>query len=347
MWISKQPASVPAPQTDAAELREYLGRFAVPRHFHAQSQQNTRIGDAIARLLSDFGYEVCLQGRYRNVLARPRGVAGPYFLIGAHFDSVPGTPGADDNGSGLAVLLAVARALAGKNFPILIAAFNSEEDGLLGSADFAANCVCTGQLALQGAHILEMVGYTAPRQHYPFLPRWPGYPGHGNFIGIIGNWRSLRFGRSVLGGFRKNTNLAVESLFLPFDGWILPETRLSFVSSDFDIQAGYFHADFVFAQNALFALFFPSFTASWRVKVFSVGAQIGAHITTTPGAGPSLNRSFDLVFRSHCCCGRSRRWRGLRGWLARSGSRWASGRCGRRRWCSGYRSGARAFAWGE
>jgi Zn-dependent M28 family amino/carboxypeptidase len=79
-----------------------------------------------------------------------------------------------------------------------------------------------------------MVGYTAPRQHYPFLPRWPGYPGQGNFIGIIGNWRSLRFGRSVLRGFRKNTNLAVESLFLPFDGWILPETRLSDHASFWD-----------------------------------------------------------------------------------------------------------------
>jgi Peptidase family M28 len=79
-----------------------------------------------------------------------------------------------------------------------------------------------------------MVGYTAPRQHYPFLPRWPGYPGQGNFIGIIGNWRSLRFGRSVLRGFRKNTNLAVESLFLPFDGRILPETRLSDHASFWD-----------------------------------------------------------------------------------------------------------------
>ena len=200
MWISKQPASVPATPTDAAELREYLGRFAVPRHFHAQSQQNTRIGDAIARLLSDFGYEVWLQGRYRNVLARPRGVAGPYFLIGAHFDSVPGTQGADDNGSGLAVLLAVARALAGKNLPILIAAFNSEEDGLLGSADFAANCVCTGQLALQGAHILEMVGYCSRKrdsQRSP-IPYLPGVPTVGDFLGLLGRGPESALLRKVL-----------------------------------------------------------------------------------------------------------------------------------------------------
>jgi Peptidase family M28 len=52
--------------------------------------------------------------------------------------------------------------------------------------------------------------------------------------GIIGNWRSLRFGRSVLRGFRKNTDLAVESLFLPFDGRILPETRMSDHASFWD-----------------------------------------------------------------------------------------------------------------
>jgi hypothetical protein len=85
-----------------------------------------------------------------------------------------------------------------------------------------------------GAIILEMVGYTAPRQHYPFLPRWPGYPAEGNFIGIIGNWRSMRFGRAVLRGFRNNSGLPVESLFLPFDGWILPETRLSDHASFWD-----------------------------------------------------------------------------------------------------------------
>jgi len=56
----------------------------------------------------------------------------------------------------------------------------------------------------------------------------------GNFIGIIGNWRSMRFGRAVLRGFRNNSGLPVESLFLPFDGWILPETRLSDHASFWD-----------------------------------------------------------------------------------------------------------------
>jgi hypothetical protein len=101
-----------------------------------------------------------------------------------------------------------------------------------------------------GAIVLEMVGYTAPRQNYPFLPRWPGYPAQGNIIGVIGNWRSLRFGRSVVRGFRKNRDLPVESLFLPFDGRILPETRLSDHASFWDAgMAALMVTDTAFFRN--------------------------------------------------------------------------------------------------
>ena len=180
--------------------------------------------------------------RVTNLLGTVSATAGAsaYYVVGAHYDTVPSTPGADDNASAVAVLLELARSLrqARLKAPVLFAAFTLEEPpahftGHQGSRIFVRNCRSSGERVL-GAIILEMVGYTAPRQHYPFLPRWPGYPGQGNFIGIIGNWRSLRFGRSVLRGFRKNTNLAVESLFLPFDGWILPETRLSDHASFWD-----------------------------------------------------------------------------------------------------------------
>ena len=166
--------------------------------------------------------------------------ASAYYVVGAHYDTVPSTPGADDNASAVAVLLELARRVQQRRLkaPVLFAAFTLEEPpahltGHQGSRIFVRNCRSRGDRVL-GAIILEMVGYTAPRQYYPFLPRWPGYPGQGNFIGIIGNWRSLRFGRTVLRGFRKNTDLSAESLFLPFNGWILPETRLSDHASFWD-----------------------------------------------------------------------------------------------------------------
>ena len=180
--------------------------------------------------------------RVTNVLATAPATteASAYYVVGAHYDTVQTTPGADDNASAVAVMLELAARLQHANIkaPIVFAAFTLEEPpayltGHQGSRSFVRTCQSNGDSVL-GAIILEMVGYTAPRQHYPFLPRWPGYPAQGNFIGVIGNWRSLRFGRSVFWGFRKNRDLPVESLFLPFNGRILPETRMSDHASFWD-----------------------------------------------------------------------------------------------------------------
>jgi peptidase M28-like protein len=180
--------------------------------------------------------------RVTNVLATHPTAAGAsaYYIVGAHYDTVPGTPGADDNASAVAVMLELAQRLSHKRLkaPVLFAAFTLEEPpayltGHQGSRIFVRSCRTSGAHVL-GALILEMVGFTAPRQHYPYLSRWPGYPAEGNFIGIIANWRSWRVGRAVLRGFRKNTALPVESLFLPFNGRLLPETRLSDHASFWD-----------------------------------------------------------------------------------------------------------------
>lgn len=186
-------------------------------------------------------YTYCDQ-QVTNVLATAPTIAGAsaYYLVGAHYDTVPGTPGADDNASAVAVMLELARRLRQEQLkvPVLFAAFTLEEPpayltGHQGSRMFVHSCQTSGDRVL-GAIILEMVGYTAPRQNYPYIARWPGYPAEGNFIGIIANWRSWHLGRAVLRGFRKNKDLPVESLFLPFNGRLLPETRLSDHASFWD-----------------------------------------------------------------------------------------------------------------
>ena len=231
-------------------LREHVSALTVDIGPRTPSTPDSlvRAANYIHSVFEDAGLTVSEQDydyydqRVTNLLGTVPATAGAsaYYVVGAHYDTVPSTPGADDNASAVAVLLELARSLrqARLKAPVLFAAFTLEEPpahftGHQGSRIFVRNWRSSGDRVL-GAIILEMVGYTAPRQHYPFLPRWPGYPGQGNFIGIIGNWRSLRFGRSVLRGFRKNTNLAVESLFLPLDGWILPDTRLSDHASFWD-----------------------------------------------------------------------------------------------------------------
>lgn len=177
-----------------------------------------------------------------NLIATPPGAAGTsaYYLVGAHYDTVPSTPGADDNASAVAVMLEVARRAARSSppAPVRFAAFTLEEPpafttGQQGSRVFVRERKRAGD-RIAGAVILEMVGYTCPHQQYPLVLRWAGYPDHGEFIGIVGNSRSRRFGRAVLAGFRRNAALPVESLFVPFNGWILPATRLSDHASFWD-----------------------------------------------------------------------------------------------------------------
>ncbi len=212
-------------------------------------------GDSLARaaryigdVFESSGLKVAEQVyRYRgqrvaNLIATPAGVdrAAAYYVIGAHYDTGPSTPGADDNASAVAVMLELGRRLpeTRRPAPVRLVAFTLEESPAFasrnqGSRRFVRERQKAGDRVL-GAVILEMVGYTCPRQHYPVVLRWAGYPSQGNFIGIVGNWHSRQFGRAVLKGFRANPHLPVESLFVPLNGWLLPATRLSDHASFWD-----------------------------------------------------------------------------------------------------------------
>lgn len=175
-----------------------------------------------------------------NVIARPRAQrrADGYYLIGAHYDTVPGSPGADDNASAVAVMLELARRVTDPPLPLRFVAFTLEESPAYqtrdqGSRVYAAKAKAAGDRIL-GALVLEMVGYTSEKQRYPAALRWAGYPHTGDFIGVVGDWRSRRLARRVLNGFRRNPRLPAERLTVPFKGWILPATRLSDHASFWD-----------------------------------------------------------------------------------------------------------------
>ena len=211
-----------------------------------------RAADYIRSVFEDSGLAVTEQGYafegepVANLIATLPGAApsNAYYLVGAHYDTVPGTPGADDNGSAVAVLLELGKRLARNPppVPVRLVAFTLEEppafrSGKQGSRIFVKNLEEVGEEVL-GAIVLEMVGYTTPHQEYPWVLTWAGYPDEGNFIGIIGNWASKGFGKAVLRGFQNNPRLPVESLFMPFNGRLLPATRLSDHTSFWDAGLG-------------------------------------------------------------------------------------------------------------
>lgn len=222
-------------------LRKHVEALAVeigPRTpFHGDSLN--RAATYIQSVLVNAGYSVreqpyqYLDGRVANVVGSTTAETSDCYLVGAHYDTVQTTPGADDNASAVAVMLELARRVSKTELrvPLQFVAFTLEEPPAhmtrhQGSRVFVRQRRKSGNGVL-GAIILEMVGYTTPRQRYPLISRWPGYPAEGNFIGVIGNWRSRPFGHQVLKGFRNNKHLPVESLFVPLNGWILPSTRLS------------------------------------------------------------------------------------------------------------------------
>jgi len=168
-----------------------------------------------------------IAGSQKNILS------SKYYVIGAHYDSVPETYGADDNASGIAVLLELARYTMQEkiSLPVRFVAFTAEEPPTFstrhqGSKVFVKS-IKEKKDEIIGAIILEMVGYTSNEQAYPMILKWMGYPSKGNFIGIVGNRKSKKFGQSIFQSFKKNAHLPVETLFVPFNGWILPDTRLS------------------------------------------------------------------------------------------------------------------------
>jgi len=197
-------------------LRETVRALSYPRHFHVQPDANRQAGDYITGRFQAAGFATAFQGEYRNVLAWiPGPTDRPVTVLGAHYDSVPETPGADDNGSAVAGLIACAEAVArhAPESPLLFVAFNREEmgangeDGLVGSRDFALGFLPGSPFTVRGAHILEMIGYrdgAAGAQRTP--PGLPvTLPDTGDWLGLVGNAASAALVATVLSTARTYT----------------------------------------------------------------------------------------------------------------------------------------------
>jgi Zn-dependent M28 family amino/carboxypeptidase len=178
---------------------------------------------------------IYMKEKVSNVIAGDENPDG-YYILGAHFDTVSGTPGADDNASAVAVLLEVARLARNlpRPKPWAFIGFTCEEPPAfftpcMGSRVYAKEARRQSAKIL-GMLCLEMVGYysQAPdSQSLPLPLRLMGYPTTGNFIGLVSDRRSkpllTRLEAAIKGGCR----LPAVTLAVPLGGHILPEVRLS------------------------------------------------------------------------------------------------------------------------
>jgi hypothetical protein len=175
---------------------------------------------------------------YKNIVGEKKGMVFPdrVYILGAHYDTVPGSPGADDNASGIAVLLEVGRNI--QTVPlgctVRLVAFSLEEYGYVGSAHYVGGLGKRGEKVL-GMISLEMVGFTGPKQDYPPYLNPKYYPNVGDFIAIIGNESSKELLEKVRSSFKNYiSQLPLELLLVPGNGEGMEEVRLSDHSTFWD-----------------------------------------------------------------------------------------------------------------
>ena len=195
--------------------------------------------DYIQTSLREFGYHPTTQtytvnGRtVTNIAAQIVGTGKPEenIVIGAHYDSVTDTPGANDNASGVAAVLELARFFKSSrpNKTISFVFFANEEPPYF-QTDEMGSLVYAKQLHQQGVHVagmiaVETIGYYSDArgsQHYPSLMSL-FYPDTGNFIAFVGDPESRDLLHRCVRVFRESTNFPSEGAAPPPDtpgaGW--------------------------------------------------------------------------------------------------------------------------------
>jgi Zn-dependent M28 family amino/carboxypeptidase len=167
-----------------------------------------------------FGY----RGKtYYNIISEVKGTnqaKKEILIIGAHYDTVVGTPGADDNASGVAGLLELARLTASQpaERTIRFAAFSLEEPPAFGTNNMGsyayAKSVKEENVKVFGMISLEMIGYFCEEkgcQEYPPVVGW-FFPSKGDYISFVGNFSSGSFTKKVKESFLSTSRFPIESL---------------------------------------------------------------------------------------------------------------------------------------
>ena len=210
---------------------EVLVRNFGPRHLGGREQALSEAAEWLERRLEEAGLaphrERFQAGTTKvfNVLAEPPGASpeAPVLIVGAHYDTVPGSPGANDNGSGVVTVLELARRFARRPTQrrLRFALFVNEEapwfmSPSMGSLVHAQGCRKRGE-RVSGMLCLESVGVYIDlpgSQRYP-PPLEQLYPDRGDFVAFVGNLASRRLLWGSIGAFRARACLPSEGLLAP------------------------------------------------------------------------------------------------------------------------------------
>jgi Zn-dependent M28 family amino/carboxypeptidase len=185
----------------------------------------------LAERLKGMGYEPREQTydvgerTVKNLIVERKGATNPKELIvvGAHYDSAEGTPGADDNASGVAVALSLARHFAKRtpNRTLRLIFFTNEEPPYFHTASMGSEVAARASRAanedIKAMLSLETLGYFTDEpntQRYPF-PFSLVYPSTGNFVTFVGDTGSSALIRTCIRVFRETAKAPSEGAAVP------------------------------------------------------------------------------------------------------------------------------------
>jgi len=230
------PENVGAAPNLAERMRRHVDAVASDEHNTHHPEQLERAAVYIETALTRAGYAPIRQEysagsqRVRNIEVAVANVAKGrrperIFIVGAHYDSAEGAPGANDNGSGTAAVLELARLLKGMQpaagTEVRFVFFVNEEPPFflgdeMGSMQHAAELKRQG-LMVEGALVLETMGYYTNAPGSQTLP--PGvdgqYPDTGNFIAFVGTMESSALVRQALAAFQAVSDFPAQGLAAP------------------------------------------------------------------------------------------------------------------------------------
>lgn len=212
-----------------AVLKRHVEAIASTEHNAVTPALYAQAAAYIEQNLARGGYSVRSQsfswggGVARNLEVVIAGAKRDAIVIGAHYDSVEGAPGANDNGSGVAAALELALAFRSwrPKHTLRIAFFANEEppyfhSDAMGSKVYADDLAAAGE-PVRAMFSLETIGYYSERpgsQRYPF-PLGLFYPGRGNFLAFVTNLTSRPLLHAAIAAFRATARFPSEGVAAP------------------------------------------------------------------------------------------------------------------------------------
>jgi len=316
VFVAAGGLAEPAPGATLAELVGRISETEIEGHIAAlEGPRYTAAEQALTLAyieaeLTSYGYAVAHQtaGSSENLIAAIEGDVDPnrVFVVGAHFDTVSGSPGADDDASGVAAVLEIARVLVGRrsDYTIHLVFFALEEVGMAGSETYAQTA-STGAVDVIGMVSLDMIAYTCDTPGCQFtIPDIPGcldfanpIPDVGTFIGAVSNTASADLLADFAMRARRHVPpLEVETGTVAGAGECFPDSRRSDHKSFWDegfpamvlgdggeARNPHYHQ----ASDTLATLDIP-FAAN-VTRAVMVSAAIDAHLDFEPSAVPALD----------------------------------------------------------